>query len=219
MAENETQTEETPVEPEIAAAAETPVEPDIAAVVPEKPAASGAAETPAQPAQVAATEPESTDHSEDTPGERVVPEASTYALPEGAPEWLGEFAHTNGFTQEQLDVTLNTFSGVIQNQKQAEAQALKTEGTEFLDSLGEKKDEAISLARQALGVTDEGKELKTLLIETGQDMNPAVLRYLISIGRVFSEGGFLPGNTNTPVHKNKLPRAHRMYPNDVPQTQ
>lgn len=165
-------------------------------------------ETTAQPGDE--TTDQTTDETE-TPAERVVPEAADYKLPEGAPSVIGEFANKNGFTQEQLDATIEHFGGYVKASEQVKIDSMRKAGGELIESWGENGKYNMSLAKKALRQNDPDGELSKALSESGYGNHPAVISFLFKLGSSMKEGGFLKGSTVLP--KGKKTMAQKMFPN------
>lgn len=152
---------------------------------------------------------------EEAPVERVVPAADGYTLPQGAPQALGQFAHENGFTQEQLDSTMKEFGGYLQTMEQGQKQQLFTAGTQHVESWGEAKAENIETVKRGLSYHDKDGTLTQLLNQTGFINHPVVLNHFLSVGKTLQEGGFLESATHSPKPSGQNV-AHLLYPNDAP---
>lgn len=201
----ETPTPETPAATPPVEAPAAPATPEPTAVTPPEPAAQ-----PAQPPQEPVTPPP-VEPPSDTPPERVVPAADGYTLQEGMPAELGEFANKNGFTQEQLDVTVQKFGGYFQGMKNAEQAALKSLGEAHLKNWGGEAPHNLTLAKRALAQNDPSGSLAQALNESGYGNHPAVLDFLYNLGKGMKEGGFLKGNVNKPPGEKTM--AQKMFPN------
>jgi len=160
---------------------------------------------------------EDTTPVEDTPKEppkeepKVVnPNADEYEFPKGVPKEFGEFAHKNGFTQEQATAALTQFAGYNQLAEQTRLQALRTMGEKHLEDWGDKKDFNLSLAQRALKQNDPDGNLAKTLNTSGYGNHPAVLEFLYRIGKSMQEGGFLKTAINRP--KGSKSTAQAMYP-------
>lgn len=141
--------------------------------------------------------------------ERVVPAADAFKLPEGMPKELGVFANKHGFTQEQLDATLAHFNGAIESGRQAEMAALESTGAQFIQSWGEQAKGNLNLAKQALKEHDPQGVLTKALKESGYVNHPGVLGFLVSVGKLMSEGGFIKSSANAPAGDKTL--AQTLY--------
>lgn len=134
-----------------------------------------------------------------------------YTLPEGAPAELGQFAHDNNLSQEQLDgvmsklVTMNADSNTAQRTK------LANDGQAKLVEWGEASKENVSLAVNAVDYMESKTPgVKEMLETTGYGNHPIVLEVFKEVGLMVKEGGFLKSDTLTPASK-KTP-AQRMFP-------
>lgn len=146
-------------------------------------------------------------------GPRVVPKADEYKLPEGAPTQLGEFAHANNMTQEQLDATVNTFGGYISNTRKMEKLNLRAAGEQKLKDWGDNSKYNLTLAKRALKQNDPEGKMTKALNDSGYGNHPAVLDFLFTIGQSMKEGGFLKSAVNRPPGQKTM--AQTMYP-DLP---
>lgn len=127
----------------------------------------------------------------EAPPERVVPKPSEYTIPEGMPDSMREFAHENGFTQDQLDKTLAHMGAYVEASTVAQRVALREMGEAHLKNWGEMKDTNLNLAKQALAQNDPDGKLAKALNETGYGNHPVVLDFLHNLGKGMQEGGFL----------------------------
>ena len=171
-------------------------------------------ETQEVSAQESTPPPETPDESVEIPPERVVPAADGYTLPEGLDPVIGQFANEHGFTQEQLDSTLEYFGNVIQNSEKSKVEALRTLGEAHLKNWGDQAQHNLSLAKRALAQNDPEGSLAKALNESGYGNHPAVLDFLYNLGRSMQEGGFLRGSVNRPPGQKTL--AQTMYGDNHP---
>lgn len=161
------------------------------------------------------TEPEPTEPTEPGPDPRVVPKPSEYVLPEGTPDNLRIFAHEHGFTQQQLDASLQQFGGYLHGMKEAEAQAARQMGEAHVKNWGPEAKHNVVLAKQAMGWLDgqiEGFAQYITNSPAGND--PRVLQALYLVGKSMQEGGYLKGAvTRNPAEKTA---ASAMYGENHP---
>ena len=153
---------------------------------------------------------------EEAPAEEAapgIPQPDEYKLPDGVPKDFGKFAHEHGFTQEQVDASLQHFSGYVQAAEQVKLQALRSMGEKHLEDWGERKDYNLSLAKRALKQNDPDGKLAQALNESGYGNHPAVLDFLYNIGKSMQEGGFLKNAVARPTGKKSTAQA--LYP-DLP---
>lgn len=162
------------------------------------------------PAEPPPAEPPANQPPADT---RVVPKATEYKLPDGAPSELGEFANKNDMTQVQLDATVRQFGAILQGTKAAEQASLKTAGDAHIKNWGENGKFKLTLAKRALQQNDPEGTMAKALETSGYGNHPAVLDFLHTIGKSMEEGGFLKSAVNAPPGKKTL--AQSMYP-DLP---
>jgi len=166
--------------------------------------------------QTAQQQPQAQDTSdESSQTERVVPAATEYKLPKGVPAEFGEFANANGFTQEQVDASLQQFGKVLASHDASTRTAMHQAGINQLEQWGDKKDENLAVIRQGLAFHDPNGELTKVLNDTGYGNSPVVLNFLLSLGTKLKEGGFIKGRAQS-TKPARTSMAHRMYPNDVP---
>ena len=177
--------------------AEPPVTPPVTPPAEPPPAVTPPAEPPAEPPE----------------GIRVVPKATEYTLPDGAPPELGEFANKNDMTQVQLDATVRQFGSILQGTKAAEQAALKNAGDAHIKNWGENGKFKLTLAKRALQQNDPKGEMAKALETSGYGNHPAVLDFLYTIGKSMEEGGFL--KSAAPRVPGKKTLAQSMYP-DLP---
>ena len=166
-----------------------------------------------QSAAADASEPEPTE-PEPPKDERVVPKPSEYELPEGMPDNIRIFAHENGFTQEQLNASLQQFGGYMQGMKTAEQQSLRQAGEAHLKQWGDQAQTKLALAKQALKQNDPDGALAKALEDSGYGNHPAVLNFLHSIGKSMQEGGFL--KSAVPRNPQERTAAQMMYGDNHP---
>lgn len=130
------------------------------------------------------------------PPPQEIPE--TYTLPEGMSPKMGEWAKTNGFTQEQLDNVLKLQTD-FQTYRQQTVNNVYAEGRKQLfNSWGDKKEENLRVAENVLNVVPSGQKLAQVLKQTGEGGNPLVIGFLHEIGGFLKEGGYLKGSTPKP---------------------
>ena len=156
-----------------------------------------------------ATDQESTEPTKVEPGPegRVVPKPSEYELPEGMPDDVRAFAHEHGFSQDQLNATINQFGGYLNGMKQAEQQTLRKLGEGHLKTWGNDAKHKLSLAKQALHQNDPEGKLLTALNQSGWGNHPDVLDFLYNIGKSMQEGGFLKSSVTRKPGEQTAARA------------
>jgi hypothetical protein len=154
-----------------------------------------AAPTRNTPEPAAVTAPESTaapvSAPEPEPVERAVPKPEEYVLPEGMPDTVRAFAHERGFTQEQLDGTIQHFGSYVVGMQAAEQKALREMGEAHLKNWGNEAQTRLALAKRALKQNDPDGKLAEALNTSGYGNHPAVLDFLYNLGKGMQEGGFL----------------------------
>ena len=160
----------------------------------------------AKPAETAEAAPE------DKPADRVVPDARDYVLPEGVPEFLGQFANENDMTQAQLDATLQQFGNISEQAELGRKKQISDLGQKHVDTWGKQKEYNLSIVRRALSQNDPDGKFKALLEETGYGNHPVILNHFLAIGNSMKEGGFLKGANNT-QSKAGLSAAQAMFSN------
>ena len=158
----------------------------------------------AKPAETAEAAPE------DKPADRIVPDARDYTLPEGVPEFLGQFANENDMTQAQLDATLQQFGNITEQAELGRQNQIAELGQKHVDTWGKQKEYNLSIVRRALSQNDADGKFKALLDETGYGNHPVILDFFLSIGSSMKEGGFLKGANNT-QSKAGLSAAQSMF--------
>jgi len=212
MAEKQTATEPTPTQ-----TTEPTIEPDVAAPVENEAVTTDEGNTQQ------GTEPESMTAAETPPQDgdeseaRVVPKPNEYELPEGAPDNLRTFANEHGFTQEQLNATLQQFGGYLHGMQQTEQQALLKKGEAHVEKWGADAKTRLSLARAALRQNDPEGKLFEALTTSGWGNHPDVLDFLYSIGKSMQEGGFL--KSAVPRSPGEKTAAQAMYGANHPSKQ
>ena len=156
--------------------------------------------------------PDSTtaDSPKETSSERVVPKPEEYKIPEGLPKELGQFAHENQYTQEQLDAAIKMFDSYSQATKVSQQIALRQLGEAHIKNWGDEANFKLTLAKRALKQNDPDGALAKALNESGYGNHPAVLDFLANLGEQMREGGFLKSAVNRPPGKKSLAQA--MFP-------
>ncbi len=127
--------------------------------------------------------------------------AADYKLPEGVPADVAKIAEELGFTQEQLDGSLTKYNEISAAAAKAEQDSIRQEGEALVREWGDNAKANLTLVHRALQVNDPTGELSKALNETGFGNHPAVLRYLLNVGKQMSEGEFVQGDTHTPAPK------------------
>ena len=194
-----------PVEPVEPVEPVAPVEPVKPVVEPVEPVTPTPAADPAKPA----AEPVSPEPGKDPaptiddpgidPDVRVVPDVANYALPEGVPIELAQFAHDNDMTQSQLDNSMAQFGAITQANDEAQRAKLREEGEALVESWGKQAEYNTNIVRRALAQNDPDGTLAKALETSGFGNHPAVLNYLLRVGNSMKEGGFLKGSVNVPA--------------------
>lgn len=153
--------------------------------------------------------PDSTtaDSTKDSSSERVVPKPDEYKIPEGLPKELGQFAHENQYTQEQLDAAIKMFDSYSQAKDTAQQVALRQLGEAHIKNWGDEANFKLTLAKRALKQNDPEGALAKALNESGYGNHPAVLDFLANLGEQMREGGFLKSAVNRPPGKKSLAQA------------
>lgn len=131
------------------------------------------------------------------------------AFAEDVPAPIKEFAKTQGFSQAQFDSTFKFFNDVITQSNERAMQESYQRGKAHVESWGEEAPHKISLAKQALQVTDPTGEVAKYLKESGAANNPVVMNYLVTLGKMLEEGGFIRANANPIPGKKTL--AEKLY--------
>lgn len=198
----------------------TPPSPDPVAPVesvestpPVEPAPPAPPVEPVAPAAQATPPPETPPEPAPEPADRVVPAADGYTLPEGVPQDIGQFAHDHGFTQEQLDSTIQQMGNYMQGNQIAQQNALRSLGEAHLKNWGENADYNLSLAKRALQQNDTDGQLAKALNDSGYGNHPAVLNFLYNLGQGMKEGGFLKSAVNRPPGERTAAQA--MYGDSI----
>lgn len=115
---------------------------------------------------------------------------------ETVPEPIKNFAKTQNFSQEQFNSTFKFFNDVITQSNERAMQESYQRGKAHVESWGEEAPHKISLAKQALQVTDRSGEVTKYLRESGAANNPVVMNFLVDLGKMLQEGGFIHANAN-----------------------
>lgn len=154
-----------------------------------------------------------------SPGQTVVPAPTEYKLPQGAPAEVGVWANKHGLTQEQLDAAIGMHTNLSESGKLAMQQSMLDQGKAHVASWGDKAPENKRLAKTALAQMDEGGKLTTVLRETGYINHPAVMDFLVHLGRNLQEGGFLKSIPAIPTGNVPKTAAQAMFGNNHPSKQ
>ena len=159
-------------------------------------------EAPATEVETSNEQPaEETTEQEETTADEEKLTASDYKLPEGVPADVAKIAEELGFTQEQLDGSLTKFNELSAAATKAEQAAIRQEGEALVREWGDNAKANLTLVHRALQVNDPTGDLAKALNETGYGNHPAVLRYLLNVGKQTTEGEFITGDTNNPQPK------------------
>ena len=170
--------------------------------------------TPPEPATQEPPDGEPTEPPEPGPDARVVPKPSEYELPEGIPDNVRIFANEHGFTQDQLNATLQQFGGYIHGMRQAEQQSLRQMGEAHLKNWGPDAKNKLALAKAAVRQNDPDGKLMEALNTSGWGNHPDVLNFLYNIGKSMQEGGFI--KSNVPRKPGEKTAAQAMYGENHP---
>lgn len=163
------------------------------------------------------TEPEPSEPTEPGPDTRVVPKPSEYELPEGMPDNIRIFAHEKGFTQDQLNATIEQFGGYLYGMQQAEQQSLQQMGQAHLKNWGPDAKNKLALARAAVRQNDSEGKIMNLLNQSGYGNHPDVLNFLYQIGKSMQEGGFI--KSAVPRKPGEKTAAQAMYGDNHPSSE
>lgn len=204
-----TETPDTPVSAGLPLGESPPGTPPEGAPGPGEPLA----DTPQPPAQTP-PQAEAVPPQAETPPERVVPAAAEYEAPKYVTPQMREFAHKQGFTQEQFNGTLQQMGSMLKAQDSVQRSSLVKAGKQQMKEWGPEAKSNMVLANKGLQYLDPGGSLTKILKETGYNHHPAVLQQLHALGVQVKEGGFLRSNVNVKPRPKSM--AHRLYPNDVP---
>ena len=149
---------------------------------------------------------------ETAPAAETTAAAATVAelkLPTEIPQSIRDMFKVGKFTQEQADGALNMFKTQVTQIRQAEKADLVKKGQEHIKSWGEAASSNLALAKRALQVTDPTGALTKSLVNTGMNNSPVVLDYLLSVGKMLREGGFITSVAPPPGQKSA---AQKRYP-------
>lgn len=140
-----------------------------------------------------------------------IPAPDGYKLPEGVPAEIGQFAHSNNLTQEQLDSMLGEMARINQARTGNTLAELQEQGQAKLKEWGENAQQYTKLAVDAVNYFEESNPgLKQMLKESGYGNSPQLLEVFRVAGEMLKEGGFVKGENFTPA--NKKTQAERMFP-------
>lgn len=143
-----------------------------------------------------------------------IPTPDKYVLPEGVSETIRQTAHEAGLTQEQLDRVIGTYSSTQKAASEQAVAAITQLGEAKLESWGENKAENVALVKSAIdNISQEVPGLSDMLRETSYYKHPVILDTFLFIGKMFKEGGYVKGDSNTPA--NVKSTAEIMYPSMV----
>ena len=140
-----------------------------------------------------------------------IPAPDGYALPEGVPPEMGQFAHEQGLTQEQFDGVVAKMQTWGSARDVMAFDELAEQGKAKVAEWGEAGEANISLAVSGVGYLEKSNPgLRKMLNETGYGNHPLILEVFKSVGEMVREGGFVKGDTFTPAAKKST--AQRMFP-------
>lgn len=176
------------------------------ATPPATPAAPDAGAPPASTADASSAPPNG--------GTPLTTERIQYQLPDGVPSSVADWANTHKLSQDQLNASLHFFGNVSQAQAQAQQQQLRLAGEAHIKNWGENRDYNLKLAQRALRQNDPNGALTKALNETGYGNHPAVLDFLLNLGKSMQEGGFLKSGTSRPPGSKSAAQA--MYGDNHP---
>lgn len=123
---------------------------------------------------------------------------------EGVPQAVQEFAKAQGFNQAQFDSTFKFFNDTITQANQRALEESYQRGKAHVESWGQNAKANIDLAKRALQVTDQSGEVAKYLKESGAANNPVVMNFLVGLGKMLQEGGFIRTNMATPEGQKTL---------------
>lgn len=171
---------------------------------------------PSEPQSTTApTEPVEPQEPTEPIPERVVPKPSEYELPEGLPDNIRIFAHEHGFTQDQLNATLDQFSGYIHGMHQAEAQAMRQLGEAHVKNWGPEAKTNMALAKAAMNWLDTQIEgFSNYINGSMAGNNPHVIQALYLVGKSMQEGGYI--KSAIPRKPGEKTAAQAMYGDNHP---
>jgi hypothetical protein len=140
-----------------------------------------------------------------------IPAPDGYKLPDGVPVEIGQFAHKNNLSQEQLDSVLVEMARINDTKTTGNLAELAEKGQAKLKEWGDNAQEYTKLAVDAVNYFEEETPgLKQMLKETGYGNHPQLLEVFRQVGVMIKEGGFVKGENYTPA--NKKTQAERMFP-------
>jgi hypothetical protein len=141
-----------------------------------------------------------------------IPAPDGYKLPEGTPPELGQFAHENKLTQEQLDGVMGKVNEWYEGREQLLLKEISDQGQAKLVEWGEAAKENLGLANSGVSYIEaKHPGLRDMLVDTGYGNHPLLMDVFKTIGEMVKEGSFVGGDTNTPATK-KMTAAEKMYP-------
>lgn len=130
-------------------------------------------------------------------------------LPETLPQSVKDMFKVGKFTQEQADGALQVFNTQVAQLRLAEKTDLAKRGSEHVKAWGEAASGNLALAKQALQATDTTGALNKVLVQSGMINSPVVLDYLLGVGKMLREGGFI---SSTPTAVGQKTAAQKRYP-------
>jgi hypothetical protein len=141
-----------------------------------------------------------------------IPAPDGYKLPEGTPPEIGQFAHENNLTQEQLDGVMGKVNEWYAGREQLALKDLADQGQAKLVEWGEAAKDNLGLANSGVSyIETKHPGLRGMLVDTGYGNHPLLMDIFKTIGEMVKEGSFVGGDTNTPATK-KMTAAEKMYP-------
>lgn len=163
--------------------------------IPNEPAAPVTPQTPTAPAAPA---PEGSSPSAPPQAPPVL------VFSEGVPQAVQEFAKAQGFNQGQFDSTFKFFNDTITQANQRAVEESYQRGKAHVESWGPNAKANIDLAKRALQVTDTSGEVTKYLKDSGAANHPVVMNFLVGLGKMLQEGGFIRTNMTTPEGQKTL---------------
>lgn len=139
--------------------------------------------------------------------------AGDYKVPEGWPKELTEMAAKGKLSQEQLEGSVNYFSGFLKEQKEAALTQLKEAGAKYMENWGEEKEQNVQNTKRAIeyiNVQMGDNGFVKYLNQSNQSHHPKMIQALHIVSNLLQEGSFIPSNINRTKGKGKT-LAQVMY--------
>jgi hypothetical protein len=139
-----------------------------------------------------------------------------YQVPDFVTPEMKKQAFENGLSNDQFNFVIQQYGQITQIAERERQAQLENMAKAQIEKWGDGADVQLNYARRALDIVDPTQELKKMLVQTGYDKHPTVLRFLARLGEQLREGGFMRGKISRPPGKKS--RAELLYGDKHPVT-